>query len=136
MCDVNSSNGHSFLYFKTGGLYNSLNFLFISDFVNILCNDMVYNIYSTITLIWNHEILTNVISLRAGFACVQHNLKKKQKTSLQSMPYTWTDIKISYYELRITFHINQYNISSALNIEWKAFVIGQYVRYEIKCGNC
>jgi len=48
------------------------------DFVNILCNDMkVYNVYSTITEIWNHEFLTNVISLLAGFACVQHNLKQK-----------------------------------------------------------
>jgi len=33
----------------------------------------VYNVHSTITLIWNHEFLTSVISLCAGFACVQHN---------------------------------------------------------------
>jgi hypothetical protein len=72
-----------FCILKLGAFYDSLNFLFISEFVNILCNDInVYNVYSAITPIRNHDFLTNVMSLHVGFACVQHNFKKNGKTSL------------------------------------------------------
>jgi len=39
----------------------------------------VYNVYSTITLIWNHEVLTNVIYLYVLLLHVSSIIKKELK---------------------------------------------------------
>jgi hypothetical protein len=80
-----------------GFFYNSLNFLIISDFLNILCHDMkVYNVYSSITLTWNHEFLTYVISLHAGIPYVQHNFKKLKNITSEYAKYLNGHKKNSY----------------------------------------